>query len=75
MTGNTVGLLEAEVKPAGFEVQLYVWPAVEAAPSVAVPPLQIEALLPALLPGSGFTVIVTLLELVQPVAVMVSTKV
>ena len=42
---------------------------------VADEPVHIEALLPALLPGIGLTVIVTLLLLVQPVAVMVSVNV
>ena len=50
-------------------------PAVEAAPIVADAPVHIEALLPALFPGRGLTVIITEFELVQPVAVMVSVKV
>ena len=40
-----------------------------------LPPLQIEALLPALADGNGFTVMVTLFELVHPVAVTVSVNV
>ena len=42
---------------------------------VADAPVQIEALLPALLPGIGLTVIVTEFAFVQPVAVMVSVNV
>ena len=47
----------------------------EAAPRVADAPLQMEALLPALAEGNGFTVMVTELELVQPLEVIVSVKV
>ena len=75
MVGDTDGLLTAEVKPAGFEVQLYVYPAVEAEPITADPPLQIVDEAPALTTGRGLTVMVMLLELVQPVAVIVSTNV
>ena len=46
-----------------------------AAPIVIGDPLQIELGLPALAAGSAFTVIITELELVQPVAVMVSVMV
>ena len=42
---------------------------------VVLPPLQIVALLPALLPGIGLTVIVTVLVEEQPVAVIFSTNV
>ena len=42
---------------------------------VVLLPLQIEALLPALLPGIGLTVIVTEFAFVQPVAVIVSVNV
>ena len=42
---------------------------------VVLLPLQIEALLPALLPGRGFTVITTVPVSAQPLEVLVCTKV
>ena len=65
----------AEVNPAGDEVQLYVFPAIAAAPIVVLAFMQIDRFAPAFAAGCGLTVIVTLLLLKHPVAVIVSVKV
>ena len=75
VVGLTEGLLAVELKPDGLDDHEYVCPTVDAAPMVALPPLHIAVLLPALAVGIGFTVTVTELDLVQPVAVIVSVKV
>ena len=56
-------------------VQLYVLPTTLAAPIEADAPLQIVAFDPAAAVGNGFTVTVTLFDLLQPVAVIVSLTV
>ena len=75
VVGETLGLDTELVNPLGLLVQLYVLPAVVVAPIVALPPLQIVAFEPALLVGTGFTVITTVLLALHPVAIIVSTKV
>ena len=74
--GVTVGFERLDVKPDGFDVQLYVFPTTEAAPSETdAPLLQMDVLLPPVAAGNGFTVTITEFELAQPVAVIVSTRV
>ena len=73
--GLTVGLAAVEVKPTGTDVQLYVLPGTAAAPRVVLVPEQIVLAAPAAAAGKGFTVTITLLLFVQPVAVIVSTTV
>lgn len=73
--GETVGLDDVEVKPAGDDVQEYVLPATAAAPTDVDVPAQTVLGDPALAAGNGLTVTVTLFEAEQPVALMVSTRV
>ena len=47
----------------------------DAAPIVVPEPVHIEVLLPALVVGKGFTVMIAEFELVQPVAVIFSVRV
>ena len=75
VVGVTDGLLAVEVKPLGLLTQLYVSPVTGDAPTVAVPPLVMDWLLPAFADGTGFTVITTLWLFVQPPAVIVSVNV
>ena len=64
-----------EVKPAGELIQEYVLPAAEAAPIEMLEPVQISALDITEAEGKGLTVMVTELDLLQPVAVIVSVSV
>jgi hypothetical protein len=73
--GATVGFATLDTKPLGEDVQLYVRPAVEAAPSCVDAPAHIAVLVPALAAGKGFTVTTIELDLKQPVAVTVSVSV
>ena len=73
--GLTLGLLDVEVNPEGDEVHAYVFPLTALAPMVVEVPLQIDLAEPALALGNGLTVTVTVFDLLQPVAVIVSTKV
>jgi hypothetical protein len=75
--GLTVGRASVEVNPAGTELQLKVLviPVRTPEPRVVFEPEQIERLSPAIASGNGFTVTITLLLLVHPVAVMVSVTV
>ena len=73
--GFTDGLARVDVNPTGTEIQLYVLPAIAAAPIIVLCPAQIARSLPANAAGNGFTVTTTLLLLVHPVAVIVSVTV
>ena len=73
--GETVALETLEVNPEGFEVQLYVLPATAAAPIVVELPLQTDVLEPVAAAGSGFTATGSVLELLQPVDVIVCVSV
>lgn len=74
VVGLTDGLATVEVKPEGELVQLYVWPLVEDAPIVILPPKQILVLLPVIALGKGFTVITTVFVVGHPVSEIVSVK-
>ena len=63
------------MNPLGLDVHEYVFPDTAVAPMEVELPEQILVLVPAVALGNGLTVMVTLLVLVHPVAVTVSTKV
>ena len=54
--GDTVGLLDVEVKPEGLDTHEYVWPVVELPPIAVLPPGQIDVLVPAWAVGEADTV-------------------
>ena len=63
-----------ELNPADG-LQEYVLPTTDPPPIVVLPPLQIIASLPAFATGNGFTLTVTVFDLLQPVDVIVSVSV
>ena len=73
--GLAEGLAEVEVNPAGELTHEYVLPATDAAPMDMLEPVQIAVLDITEAEGRGLTVTVTELDLLQPVAVIVSVKV
>jgi hypothetical protein len=75
--GLTLGFASVEVNPAGLEVQLkvLVTPPRISSPRVVLVPMQMARSSPATAAGNGFTVTITLFDLVHKVAVMVSTTV
>lgn len=75
VVGLTDGLDTVELKPDGFDVQLYVSPVTETEPICWLLPEQRLWLLPTFAVGCGFTVIITEFDLVHPVAVIVSVSV
>ena len=72
--GETIGLEVVSVKPDGFEVQEYVFPVTAVEPMAAVWPKQIFCVLIVFAKGSGFTVITTESDFVQPVEVIFSVR-
>ena len=71
--GLTVGLLLDEVYPEGLLVQLYVCPLVELAPMLAELPLHIVVADPTVADGSGFIVMETVEESLQPLLFVSTT--
>jgi L-aminopeptidase/D-esterase-like protein len=68
--GLTVGFAAVEVKPAGLLIQEYVLPATAVAPMLMDDPVQILVLAMVAAAGKGFTVMVTELDLTQPLALV-----
>jgi hypothetical protein len=72
--GDTVGFEDAEVKPTGLLIHEYVLPVTAVAPIAMDVPVQILELDIVAATGSGFTVILTVLDFIQPFE-FVSTRV
>ena len=75
MVGLSVGLAKLEVKPAGILVHEKESPATLDPPSEILPPEQIAVLAITEAEGAGFTVIETVLVLLQPVPATVSVRI
>ena len=69
-----MGLPKVDEKPDGFDAQVYVCPFIGAAPMVELPFIQTLVTLPVFAAGRGVTVITTVFDLLQPVAVTVSVR-